>query len=494
MSATATGSERTGSDLPAHAWLILATVGIAQLMVVLDATIVNIALPSAQREVGFGDNERQWIVTAYSLAFGGLLLVGGRINDHLGRKRTFVTGLAGFALASAVGGLAPTFGILVAARAAQGVFGALLAPAALSILTVTFAGSNARAKAFGVFGAIAGAGGAIGLLLGGVLTEYLDWRWCLYVNCIFAAVAAASAMVLMRNSKPADADPVDWLGGVLVSVGLFAVVYGFASAERVGWSAFVTIGCLVGGLVLLVAFAVVEVRTRYPLLPPRVVLDRGRGGSVLSMLVAAVGMFGVFLFLTYYMQVTLGFSAVRTGLAFLPMPVTIAFFATIVMPRVVTRIGPRFLVAPGMLLASGAMAWLTTLEAHTAYFSGILPKLVLLGAGIGMIFSGVMTNATLGVDPHDAGVASATLNTAQQVGGSIGVSLLSTVSATAAANYTAAHAADAANPVTRPDFVLGAQLASYHAPFWYCAAIFLVGALVCGAILRPTPSPAGAAH
>ncbi|TXG92391.1 MFS transporter [Rhodococcus rhodnii] len=477
------------NPLHKHAWWILATVGLAQLMVVLDATIVNIALPSAQRELGFSDADRQWVVTAYSLAFGGLLLVGGRIADRVGRKIAFVTGLVGFAAASALGGAAPTFGVLIGARAAQGLFGALLAPAALSILTVTFAGSNARAKAFGVFGAIAGAGGAIGLLVGGVLTEFLDWRWCLYVNAVFAAVAAVGAFVFLRNSRPDDVDPVDVPGAVLASLGLLAVVYGFSSAERDGWSHPITIGCLVGGVGLLAAFAVVELRVRYPLLPPRVLADRFRGGAVMSMLVAAVGMFGVFLFLTYYLQVTLGYSAVRTGLAFLPMPVMIALFATVVMPRVVTRIGPRLLVAPGMLLASGAMAWFTLIDENTRYVTGILPRLLVMGAGIGLIFSGVITNATLGVAPHDAGIASATLNTAQQVGGSIGVSLLSTVAVTAATNYSTSHVGQAVSPESAAALAQAAQLTSYHTAFAWCAAIFLAGAIVCGAVLPGRPSP-----
>ena len=304
----ARGPDVTGAD--PRRWLILAVVALAQLMVVLDATIVNIALPSAQHALRFSDIERQWVVTAYALAFGSLLLLGGRLTDIIGRKATFIAGLIGFAGASAAGGAAGSFGMLVAARACQGVFGALLAPAALSLLTTTFEGTKDRGKAFGVFGAIAGAGGAVGLLLGGLLTQYLDWRWCLYVNLVFAAIACAGAVVLLRQQPASGRPRLDLPGLAAEAGGMFGIVYGFSNAASDGWHAPATWGFLSAGAVLLTAFGYLETRVRQPLLPPRIVADRNRAASYLSILITGAGMFGIFLFLTYYLQETLGFSPV----------------------------------------------------------------------------------------------------------------------------------------------------------------------------------------
>src|SRR5690349_15425398 len=296
-------------------WWILGVVGLAQLMVVLDATIVNIALPSAQRDLGFSNADRQWVVTAYALAFGGLLLLGGRLSDLVGRRRMLIIGLIGFAAASALGGAATSFAVLVIGRGAQGAFGALLAPAALSTLTVTFTNPAERGKAFGIFGAIAGAGGAIGLLLGGVLTEYLSWRWCLYVNVIFALVAVIAAVRLLSRD-PSDTEArIDVPGTVLVVAGLICVVYGLSEADIKGWGAPLTIGLLVAGVVLLIAFVLVERRATHPLLPLRIVLDRFRGGSYLAIGLSAIGMFAIFLFLTYYLEEIVRYSPVVTGLA-----------------------------------------------------------------------------------------------------------------------------------------------------------------------------------
>src|SRR4051794_16600608 len=289
----------------ARRWWILALLGVAQLMVVLDATIVNIALPSAQQALGFSDDARQWVVTGYALAFGSLLLLGGRISDLFGRKWTLIGGLAGFALASAVGGAAPSFGVLVASRAVQGAFGALLAPAALSLLSTTFTHPGERNRAFAIYGGIAGAGGAVGLLLGGILTEYLSWRWCLYVNLLFAVPALVAAAGLLHNQAEAAGTRID-LPGVLTSgAGLFALVYGLTKANTDGWGATVTLAFLAAAVVLLAAFAVIQTRAKHPLLPLRVVIDRNRGGAYLAVLAVGAGMFGVFLFLTYYLQQTL---------------------------------------------------------------------------------------------------------------------------------------------------------------------------------------------
>ena len=367
-------SERRASPHHERRWAILAMLGIAQLMVVLDATIVNIALPSAQADLGFSNENRQWIVTAYALAFGSLLLLGGRISDLFGRKWTFVVGLLGFAIASALGGAAQSFGVLVAARALQGAFGALLAPSALSLLTTTFTDPDERGKAFGIFGAIAGGGAAIGLLLGGILTEVLSWRWCLYVNLLFAIPAAVSAVVLLVNEAHPERARIDLPGVVTVTSGLFGLVYGFSSAETRGWAEPLTIVSLGLGAGLIVLFVWLERRAAHPLLPLRVVLDRDRGGAYLAIGISGAGMFGVFLFLTYYLQQTLGFSPIQTGLAFLPMSAAIMVTATTATTVLVPRVGPRPLVTTGMALAAVAMAILAQLDVDSSYAAHVLPR------------------------------------------------------------------------------------------------------------------------
>ena len=306
-----------GSHRPAasdHRWLILVIVAVAQLMVVLDATVVNIALPSAQHALGFPNSDRQWIVTAYALAFGSLLLLGGRIGDMFSRKRVFITGLAGFALASALGGAATSFETLVLARALQGAFGALLAPAALGTLTSTFTDRRERGRAFAVYGAVSSGGAGVGLILGGVLTQYLSWRYTLYVNLIFAAFAIAGALAWIRGGRPATRPRLDWPGTVLSSAGLFLIVFGFSRAETAGWAAPLTVTCLVAGPLLLAAFVAAERRSAHPLLPLRVILDRTRGGSYAVLGLTGIALFGVFLFLTYYLQLIKGYSPVTSGL------------------------------------------------------------------------------------------------------------------------------------------------------------------------------------
>jgi EmrB/QacA subfamily drug resistance transporter len=463
---------------PHHArrWLILGVIAIAQLMVVLDATVVNIALPSAQEALGFSNDGRQWIVTAYALAFGSLLLLGGRIGDLFGRKRVFVVGLLGFAGASVIGGLAESFGVLVGARALQGLFGALLAPAALSLLTTTFTEPKERGQAFGIFGAVAVGGAAIGLLLGGVLTEYLSWRWCLYVNLVIAIPAALAALALLHNEAPAVKPKLDIPGTLTASLGLFAVVYGLANAQTHSWGDVLTVGMLAAGAALLVGFVAIQRRSANPLLPLRVVLDRDRGGSFVAMLLAGSGMFAVFLFLTYYLQQTLGFSPIQSGLAFLPMTGTIIIAATSSSTKLLPRIGPRPLIGTGMLLASAGLVSLTGIGVDSSYATDVLPGLLIMGAGMGLVFSSAMATATFGVEPHDAGVASAMVNTMQQVGGSIGTALLSTLAASAS---TAALAGQAPSPAA----LSAAAVDGYTTAFWWAAAIFAAGALLCTALL-----------
>src|SRR5215218_8908498 len=412
-------------------WLILGVIGIAQLMVVLDVTIVNIALPSAQRDLGFSADDRQWVITAYALAFGSLLLLGGRIADLFGRKWTFIVGLLGFAGASALGGAAQSFGLLVGARALQGMFGAVLAPAALALLTTTFTDPGERGKAFGVFAGIAGMEGAIGLLLGGALTEALDWRWCLFVTIAFAVPAAVAGTRLLHH-MPAPARPrLDLPGVASASSGLFALVFGLARGESVGWGDPVTLTCLVGAAVLLAAFVAVQRRVAHPLLPLRVVTDRDRGASFLAIGTASAGLFGLFLFLTFYFQDTLGMTALETGLAFLPVSFSIAPTIGLVSTRILPRTGPRPLVPVGMLTAGLGMVLLTRIGIDTAYASHVLPSLILIGIGFGLTLAPSFATATSGVPASDAGVASAMVNTSQQIGGSIGTALLSTLAAAA---------------------------------------------------------------
>jgi len=458
-------------------WAILAVLGLAQLMVVLDATIVNIALPSAQADLGFSDANRQWIITAYALAFGSLLLFGGRLSDLFGRKRVFIGGLIGFAAASALGGLAQDFTVLVTARALQGVFGALLAPAALSLLTTTFTEPEERGKAFGIYGAIAGGGGALGLLLGGVLTEYLSWRWCLWVNLVLAVPAAIAAVVLLVQSRRGSAH-LDLPGTITSVLGLLSLVYGFSKAQTDGWTAGITIGLLIAAVVLLAIFVVIETRVKYPLLPMRVVLNRNRGGSYLGLTLASMALFGVFLFLTYYLQTTLGYSPIETGLAFLPMIGAIMVTATTSTALLLPRIGARIPITIGLFLGAIGMVLFTQLGVDTAYVTHVLPGLIVTGLGLGLVFAISFEVGTMGVDTNDAGVASAMVNTTQQIGGSIGTALLSTIFATAVASFLVG-ASDPSSPATQAQ----AAVHGYSVAFWWSALIFLVAAVTCGALL-----------
>jgi EmrB/QacA subfamily drug resistance transporter len=460
-------------------WITLVVVGLAQLMVVLDATVVNIALPSAQADLGFSDGQRQWVITAYSLAFASLLLLGGRLSDLIGRKRTFVIGLIGFAVASALGGAAGSFELLVAARALQGMFGALLAPTALAVLTTTFTVPKERARAFGVFGAIAGAGGAVGLLLGGVLTETLDWRWNLYINVFIAAFALVGALVFIpRVTRTGPRPRLDVPGTLLVSGALFGLVFGFSNAETGGWDAPLTWGMLAGAAVLLTAFVVWQARAAHPLLPLSIVLDRNRGAAYLSVLIAGAGMFGIFLFVTYYLQLTLGYSPIQTGLSFLPMIGMLVLAAQLGTNLFVPRFGPKLMVPTGMTLGAIGMFSLTFLDASSTYAPHVLVPLMIIGFAMGTIMPASMQTATLGVDRQFAGVASAMVNTSQQVGGSIGTALLNTLAATAAADYLAAHA-----PVTE---AVGVQAAitSYSTAYWWGAGFFAVGAVLSALLFR----------
>jgi EmrB/QacA subfamily drug resistance transporter len=464
-------------------WTALFFIALAQLMVVLDATIVNIALPSAQRALDISDGNRQWVITAYTLVFGGLLLFGGRIADLVGRKRTFLIGLIGFAGASALGGAAVNSGMLLGARALQGAFGALLAPSALSLLAVTFTQPRERAKAFGIYGAIAGGGSAVGLILGGVLTEYLNWRWALYVNVPIAIGAFIGAAAFVHVAAPSSNHPrarLDIPGVILVTTGLVSLVYGFTRAESEGWSERGVIGLFVAAGLLLVAFVVVEAFTRAPLLPLRVVLDRNRGGAYLAVGLAVIAMFGLFLFLTYYLQIVRGYSPVRSGLAFLPFTAGMITGSTQIAARLMHRVPARFLMVPGLVVAAVGMGLLTQLKVDSSFVGVVLPAELLISLGLGSTMMPAMNLATTGVSPQDAGVASAMVNTAQQVGGSIGTALLNTIAATATTTYIVAHAHG------RPSQALVAigQVHGFTVAIWWGVGIILLAALLVAVLIN----------
>jgi EmrB/QacA subfamily drug resistance transporter len=409
-------------------------------MIVLDVTIVNIALPSAQQTLHFSTDDRQWIITAYALTFGSLLLLGGKLGDLFGRKWTFVAGLLGFAVASALGGLAPSFGVLVAARALQGSFGALLAPSALSLLTITFHNSPDRPKAFGIFSAIAASGTSVGLLLGGVLTQTLSWRWCLYVNLLFAVPAAVAAWRLLDGGEgQRPRAHIDVAGVAVASGGFFCLVYGFSNAESHSWSAGLTVSAFTASALLLGSFVLIEHHAAHPLLPLRIVTDRSRAGAYASMAIVGAALFSVFLFMTFYMQQILHFSPIKTGLGFLPLTGAIIIVAPLAQTKILPRLGPRAVITAGMVLGGIAMVIFTRLTPGGSYAAQVLPGLIPAGAGAACVFSASFATGTLGVRHSDAGVAAAVVNTAQQIGGSIGTAMLSTIFAGALASYLASH-------------------------------------------------------
>jgi EmrB/QacA subfamily drug resistance transporter len=462
-------------------WSALAIIAVAQLMIALDATIVSIALPSAQAALGASDANRQWVITAYTLAFGGLLLLGGRIADYMGRKRTFLLGLGGFAVASVIGGSAPTFEVLVVARALQGAFAAVLAPTALSLLAVTFTEPRERATAFAVYGSIAGSGAAVGLLVGGALTQYLAWRWCLYVNLPIALIAAAGGWRVLPSSAAQARPQFDLPGVVLATAGLVALVYACTQAVTAGWTSTIVTGLLAASAVLLALFVIREARTSNPLLPLRIVLDRNRGGSYVTVGLAIAGMFGAFLFLTYYLQVVLHYTPLQAGLAFLPMTVASQAGSWLIASRLMPHVPPRALMAPGAVVAAVGMALLTQLQLDSGYVTLVLPAEVLLGLGISCVMVPAFSTATQKVAPREAGVASATVNTASQIGGSLGTALLNTAATSATASYLALHAL----APRAAGLVYGFSVATA-----WGVAILLLGALAAALLINaPRPAP-----
>lgn len=473
----AISSQLGGTAWGSRRWAVLVVVSLAQMMVALDATVINIALPSAQRALHASDAERQWVVTAYTLALAGLLLLGGRLADRLGRRRTFLAGLTGFAAASAAGGAAPDFGTLLATRAAQGAFAALLTPTALSLLALTFTQTRQRARAFAVFGAIAGTGGAVGLLLGGTLTEYANWRWCLYLNVPIALAALALGRRVLPAAPASRGVRVDLAGALLVAAGLAALVYGLSEAAVKGWGSASTAGPLAAGAGLLGLFVFAESRADDPLLPLRLLAERNRGGSCLAIGFTVIALYGLFLLLTYDFQVVLHYSPARAGIAFLPMSAAVLASSTTLSRTLLPKVPPRLLMVPGLLLAAAGLATFVFLRADSAYFTGVLPGELLLGLGVGAVFVPAFSTATTGVGPSDAGVASALANTSQQVGASLGTALLNTMAASATAAYLTAHPAPAARRAQ-------ALVHGYATAAGWAAAILLVAALAAGVLIN----------
>jgi EmrB/QacA subfamily drug resistance transporter len=466
----------TGAGEPdPRRWWALAVIAVAQLMVVLDASIVTIALPSAQQALGISDANRQWVVTAYTLAFGGLLLLGGRIADYTGRKRVFIIGLIGFAAASGLGGAAQNGGELYAARALQGLFAALLAPAALSLISITFTDPKERSTAFGVYGGISGGGAAIGLIVGGLLTEYASWRWCLLVNIPIAVFTALAAVRTVKESKAHGNTRYDIPGAALVSTGLVALVYGFTEAAKPGsgWTDTSTLSWLAAAVVLLIAFVVWESRSSHPLLPLRIVLDRNRGGTFLSSLLVGAGLFAMFLFLAYYMQVNLGYSALKSGFAFLPFSVGIIIAAGVT-SNLLPRIGPKPLLIVGGVMATVGLLYLVTITETTSWTAHVLPAEILISLGIGAFFVTTASLALTRIGEHDAGVASAMLNTTQQIGGALGTALLNTLFASAVTGYLVDHAAQGNNP----KIATLASIHGYHVAFAVGAGLIALATVI----------------
>ena len=468
-------------------WRALAVIAVAQLMVVLDASVVIIALPSAQRALHISTANRQWMLTAYTLSFAGLLLLGGRVADYFGRKRMFVVSLVGFAAASALGGLAQNAAMLFSARALQGAFAAVMAPAALSLLTVSFTESKERARAFAVYGGIAGGGAAIGLILGGLLTEYASWRWTLLINVPIAILAALAATRVVSESRSSANHGYDLPGAATVTGGLLALVYGFTKAGTDGWGSTTTLVLFAIAAVLLVAFVAIEYRAEHPLLPLRVVLDRNRGGSFLASLLVGTAMLGTFLSLTYYFQGTLHYSALKSGFAFVPFSLGIITGATSA-SRLLPRFGPRNVMAFGLLMAAGGLALFSTLDLHSSYISTVLPAELIVSLGMGMAFVAMSSTALIGVSPEDAGVASALVNATQQTGSSMGAALINTIATTATASYIVAHGSS-------PTALAEGAIHGYTTAFVFSAAVLGAAAVAAFTLIRrfrPDPAPVDA--
>jgi EmrB/QacA subfamily drug resistance transporter len=477
-----TGEHTGGTDRKTWALVVIA---VAQLMIVLDTSVIIVALPSAQRALHISTLDRQWVLSAYTLVFGSLLLLGGRLADYLGRRRMLQIGLLGFATASALGGLAQTSAMLFGARALQGAFAALMAPASLSLLTVTFTGARERARAFGVYAAVAGGGVAIGLVLGGTLTDLASWRWTLLINVPIALVSAVAVRRVLPESRVGSRGGYDLRGAALVTAGMFFLVYGFTTAGTDGWGSNVTVGLLAGAVVALIAFVATELRATHPILPLRVVLDRQRGGAFLASFFVGIAMLGTFLFLTYFLQATQHYSALKTGFAFLPLSGGIIFGA-IVASQLLPRLGPRRLMLAGLVLTAAGLLLFTRLGVASTFVSGVLPAEIVISLGLALAFVPMNSTALLGVDQGDAGVASALVNATQQVGGSLGIALLNTVASSSAAGYLAAHARDL-GAAAASRVIPVATVHGYTRAFEVSTVTVVVAFVLTAALLRGTP-------
>src|SRR5215468_645855 len=471
--------------------LALVVIASAQLMVVLDATIVNVALPHVQRALGFSGSGLEWVVNAYAVAFGGLLLLGGRAGDRLGRRRVFVVGLLLFSAASLLGGFATSQWWLLAARAVQGAGGAVIAPNALALITTNFPEGKPRNRAMGVYSAMAGGGGAVGLLLGGLLTTYVSWRWVLFVNVpIGLVVAIASSRVLAES--PRRPGRIDVAGAVTGTAGIALLVFGLSKAgtgpDGVShWGDTLVLASLAGAAALLVAFVLIELRSAHPLLPMRILADRNRSGAYLIMLSIGTAMFGMFFFLTLFAQTVLGYSAVRSGICYLPFTVGIVAAATLA-SRLVARIGARPLILAGTAATAGGMFWFSRLTEHAGYPGQLLGPMLVTSCGLGLLFVPLALVALHNVAAQDAGVAASLLNTGQQVGGAIGLAALATIAwTTVADNLHGARAAIAAGrqPAASPAQLIAHALATGFARgFLAAGAIALLALLIALATIR----------
>lgn len=407
-----------------RAGLALLVIAAAQLMVVLDGTITNIALPSIQKDLHVSASSLSWIVNSYALAFGSLLLLGGKSGDLYGRRRMFRMGIAIFVLASALGGLADSEGWLIFARVLQGIGGAIAAPTALSLVTVNFPEGPDRNRAMAVYAAMAGLGSTAGLLLGGVLTDYLNWRWVFYVNLPVGMIVLAGTIVLSEGRQ--QSGRLDVPGAVIGTCGLLTLVYGITCGGDRGWNDSVTLACFGAAAVLLTGFVVWQSKSAHPMIALRLFAARRRSGSYITMLFIGSGMFGTFYFLTLYMQQILGFSAVQTGFAYLPFSFGMGAAAA-VSSRIVERVAPRYIAGPGLLTAACGMLMFARLRPESDYFTALMPALFLTAAGLGLCFVPMTLAAVSGVDDADSGIASALWNTSQQVGGALGLAVLSTI-------------------------------------------------------------------
>jgi EmrB/QacA subfamily drug resistance transporter len=473
-------------------WVTLVLVCLAQFMVILDATIVNIALPAIQTDLDFNDADLQWVVNGYTLLFGGFLLLGGRAADILGRKRIFIAGVIVFGVASLLNGLAANAGQLVAFRGLQGLGGALVSPAALSIITTTFAEGSERTKALGVWGAIAAGGGAVGLLLGGILVETLSWEWIFFVNVPIAAAAAVLSARLIEESKAERAGAFDVAGAVLVTGGLMVLVYAIVRAEQNGWGSSTTLGLGALALALLAAFLAVEARIRGPLVRLSIFRIRSLAVSNLVLLLIAGGLFALFFFASLYVQRILGFSPIEAGLAFLPVTAGI-LVGSVTAQALVKRFGAHHTTLVGMVIAAGGLFLLATVPVDGSYWTDLLPGLVLMAFGMGNTFVPITLLATNSVEPSDAGLASGLFNTAQQVGGALGLAVLSTL----AADRTGSHVEGLGHPASPAELAAG-LVEGYQVAFTAAAILVAVGAVVLAVALRrrhladvaPEPAPA----